>query len=178
MHFDPSPEEMQSAGQIWFPGHYDRIRWWVKEGESTLIRPSLSADAAEKMGLDGDVFWAEVGRLTREDGNRVFAEWIVGRPDLGLSVVSSKIEPAVDSYYRGLMRRTFPPSDRSVRDCLGSLADAVLEEFSSRSPGFVMLSTVDRAPVVDATSRELLEMLTRSENVCPMKKAVYSRNAE
>ncbi len=178
MHFDPSPEAMQSEGQYWIPGHYDRIRWWVKQGESVVVRPSLPADAAAGIGLDEDVFWAEVGRLESKVGNEVFAEWIVGRPDLEISVIAAKIEPAVDSYYRELVKRTFAPSDRTVRDSMGPMTDAMLKEFASISPGFTILSDGTKAPIVSSTSEELLALVNVSENVCPMKRSIYAKREQ
>ena len=62
----------------------------------------MSAAYSRNLGLDFDPFWTCVGRLEHGQGARLFAEWIVGRPDMGIAVTASKVEVALDAYYQRL----------------------------------------------------------------------------
>ena len=177
MSYDDSPEAMQRAGHIWFPADHNRIRWWVGEGRCTLVRPGLPAEAARDLGLDFDPFWTCLGRLEHGQGARLFAEWVVGRPDMGIAVTASKVEVALDAYYQRLEDWTpegwdSPLSERMGRDA----AEAVRLQFSSRSPTFAVLSDMEHQPVVDDMPSELTEAAETCENVLPMKRSVYYRS--
>lgn len=139
MNFDPSPESMGSREQIWFPSDYNRIRWWTMEGQYSIIRPPLGSDAAFALGLDRDVFWAQVGRLPAKLGNDLFAEWIVYRQDLGLAVTASKIEVAVDGYYERLLEDTMEPLPSTLKAAMG--IDAAAPSWIRSPPGSRDLSS-------------------------------------
>ena len=176
MSYDTSPEAMQRAGQIWFPGDHNRIRWWATEGKCTLVRPSLPPDASTRLGLDEDVFWTCVGCLDHGQGARLFAEWVVGRPDLGIAVTASKLEVALDEYYRRLAEWTPQGWDRTLAETAGAdEMEAVRLQFSSRPPTFTVLSETDRTPVADETPEELVAAAETCDNALPMKRSVYYR---
>lgn len=175
MNFDPSPESMGSREQIWFPSDYNRIRWWTKEGQYSIIRPPLGPDAAFALGLDRDVFWAQIGRLPAKLGNDLFAEWIVYRQDLGRAVTASKIEVAVDGYYERLLEDTMEPPTSTLKAAMGiDAAASVLDSFSSREPGFVILSDSGRAPVVSDMEESTLDLARSCDNIGPMKRSIFA----
>lgn len=177
MSYDTSPDAMQRAGQIWFPGDQNRIRWWVPEGQCTIVRPGLPPDASAKLGLDDDVFWTCVGHLDHGQGARIFAEWVVGRPDLGIAVTASILEVALDGYYRKLGEWTPEGWDGSLAEAMGAeMMDAIRQQFSSRSPAFTILSSNDRTPVADDMPEEMTAAADACENIHPMKKSVYFKS--
>ncbi len=174
MAFDPSPEAMAANGQMWYPGDHNRIRWWTPEGRCAVVRPSAPADESTSKGTDGDALWAYVGRLDRETSCRVFAEWIVSRPDLGLSVTATMIEVAVSEYYRRLGDAV--SGGVRVGDALGQRRMRELAgQFSSASPTFCILSDTGKAPVVVDVPEEVARLADSCDNVLPMKKSVYYR---
>lgn len=175
MNFDPSPESMSSRNQIWFPSDYNRIRWWAKEGQASIVRPPIRPDTAFRLGLDRDVFWAHVGHLPSKVGNEIFAEWIVFRTDLGRAVTASKIEVALNGYYEELLGSTEKPLPSSLKAAIGiEESTAVLESFSSRNPGFFILSDSDRAPVICDMDESALAMAKSCPNISPMKRSVFT----
>lgn len=175
MVFDSTSEAMQKNGQIWFPCDYARIRWWATEGRTAVVRPGVSPDRSKELGLDRDVFWAYVGHLDKTRIDRLFAEWVVGRPDLGIAVTASKLEVAVTGYY-DLLSSTDVGTGRPLGDSMseGEMR-AVRDQFSSRSPTFCILSGTDRAPFIYDTPDELSSSADTCENIGPMKRSVYSR---
>lgn len=174
MKFDPSPEAMGANGQIWFPTDYNRIRWWAVYGSSAVIRPALPASASSDLGLKDDVFWTYAAHLTREEGNSVYADWLVARPDLGLAVMASRLEVAVTSYYDRLLMNAPEPLEVPLRTAMGAeAARSMRDQFSSREPRFVLLSDTGRAPVVLGIDDDLERMVPVAENVLPMKRSVY-----
>lgn len=176
MTFDASPEAMQEGGLIWFPSDANRIRWWTREGQSVVVRPSVPADTgAEAYG--GDVLWSCVGRLDREQSNRIFAEWVVSRPDLGISITASKLEVVLKEYYRRLCASPLNGA-ASPAELLGEeAARDIVDQFSSAQPRFCILSGTDKAPVVENMDAVVAEAADGCENVLPMKRSVYARDA-
>ncbi len=174
MTFDASPEAMEEGGLIWFPSDANRIRWWTKEGQSVVVRPSVPADTgADTYGTD--VLWACVGRLEREQSDRLFAEWIVSRPDLGLSIIASKLEVVLKEYYRRLVDTSIDGKP-SLSEILGAeAARGIVDQFSSASPKYCILSGTDKAPIVEDIDGIVVEAADRCENVQPMKRIIYTR---
>lgn len=178
MSIDVSIQAMESSGQIWFPCDHSRIRWWVPEGSCAVVRPGLDPGLSGSLGFDTDVFWTCVGHLKAEQGNRLFAEWIVGRPDLGITVTASKLEVALDTYYERLESWIPEGWERTLADAVGRDAmRAARLQFSSRSPTFTVLSTVGKEPIVDRMPEELINCAESCENVGPMKRSVYAQRA-
>lgn len=179
MSFDTSPEAMESEGEIWFPGDHSRLRWWVTEGKCGLVRPGLDPSLHDSLGLDDDPFWACVGHLGNADANRLFAEWVVGRPDLGITVKAAKLETALDAFYDRLEQWIPEGWDRTLSDAVGrDVMRGARLQFASASPSFCILSTTERAPVTDRMPEELLAAAEVCENVLPMKKSVYYRHRD
>lgn len=176
MDFDSSPESMSSRGQIWFPSDYNRIRWWAKEGQMALIRPPLEPDTAFKLGLDRDVFWAQAGHLPSKLGNKLFAEWIVCREDLGIAVTASKIEVAVNGFYEALLEKNMDPLPSTLKASMGiDCTRSIIDSLSSRDPRFAILSDSGRAPVIFDMDEATLEMSEKCPNVGPMKRSVFAK---
>lgn len=178
MNFDPSPESMSNRNQIWFPGDYNRIRWWAKEGQASVVRPPIGPNEAFRLGLDRDVFWAQVGHLPSKLGNEIFAEWIVFREDLGRAVTASKIEVALNGYYEELLGSTMGPLLSSLKVAIGiDVSTSLLESFSSRNPGFFILSDSDRAPIICDMEESVLTMAKSCPNISPMKRSAFASRA-
>lgn len=176
MDFDPSPEKMSERGQIWFPADYDRIRWWTGYGKSAVVRPSLPPGASSDLGFERDVFWTEAAHLDRELGNAVYADWLVARPDLGVCVMASKLEVAATAYYDRLLAAPIGPSGATLKEVMGiEAARSLTGCFSSRTPGFAVLSDTGKAPIVTDTDERIAGLMGSAENVLPMKRAVYGR---
>lgn len=176
MAFDSDPEAMRANGQQWFPGDYSRIRWWAKEGSHVIVRPSVPEDESTRVGYATDVLWTNVGHLDHHVGNGIFAEWIVGRPDLGLNITATKLEIALDGYYSRLAETFCGGVDRSVSAAVGKdEMREIISQFSSREPRFCILSGEDRAPVVFPVDDRMNDTALACENINPMKRSVYSR---
>lgn len=174
MQFDPSPDAMTGNGQIWFPSDYYRIRWWTKFGQYVIVRPSVPESASRDLGLNGDALWAAVAHMDRAEGNSVYADWLVARPDLGVSVMASKLEVALNAYYDRLLVTVVEPLDAPLRTTMGVEAARSLKgQFSSAEPGFTILSDTGKAPVVFDMDDDLERVIPTTENVLPMKRAVY-----
>lgn len=174
MQFDSSPEAMTANGQIWFPADHYRIRWWAKFGQAVIVRPSLPADASSSLGLDGDAFWTWVAHMGREEGNMVYADWLVSRPDLGISVMASKEEVAVSSYYERLLDTAIGSQEGTLGSVMGVEASRRLKaQFSPMSPSFAILSDTGKAPIVFDMDDCLRSEIARADNVLPMKRSVY-----
>lgn len=175
MSFNVSPEAMTEAGEIWFPCDHSRIRWWVPEGGCALVRPGVDPGLSATLGFEDDVFWACVGHLDADSCKRLYAEWVVGRPDLGIVVSASKLEVALDTYYERLESWVPDGWDRTLADAVGrEQMRAVRSQFSSRNPQFCILSGNDKAPIIDSMPEELACCAESCENVGPMKRSVYA----
>lgn len=173
MEFNADPGIMEENGQIWFPCDYARIRWWATEGKCAIVRPGLPPSRSAELGFDRDVFWAYVGHLPKETCDRIFAEWVVGRPDLGIAVTASKLEVALNGYYE-LLGGTDLGAGSNLTDLMGQgEMRAAREQFSSRSPSFSILSTKERAPFVTGSPDGLSSIAETCENIGPMKKSIY-----
>lgn len=174
MQFDPSPEAMTGNGQIWFPSDYYRIRWWTDYGRYAIVRPSTPESASRDLGFDGDVFWTAVAHMDRAEGNSVYADWLVARPDLGVSVMASKLEVALTSYYDRLLATVIEPLDAPLRTVMGvEAARSMRDQFSSAQPRFAILSDTGKAPAIFDMDDDLERIIPTTENVLPMKRAVY-----
>lgn len=176
MEFDSSPEAMKRNGQIWFPGDYDRIRMWTGFGRTAVIRPALPPDAASELGYGNDIFWVAITHIDREEGNIVYADWMASRPDLGISVMASKMEVAVNGYFERLLRSAIPPKDITVKESMGTEnARGIMDQMSSRNTGYVLLSNTDRSPVSFETDSSITDLIESTDNILPFKRSVYDK---
>ncbi|MDO5862316.1 MAG: hypothetical protein Q4Q58_05965 [Thermoplasmata archaeon] len=179
MPFDSDPQTMRGNGQQWFAGDYARLRWWVKEGSYGIIRPNVPEDECTRVGYPSDILWTNVGHLDHKIGNGIFAEWIVGRADLGINITATKLEVALDGYYTRLGESFVGGVDKSVSSAIGrDEMKAILEQFSSRAPGFCILSDEGKAPIVFDIDDRMNDTALACENINPMKRSVFYRDRQ
>lgn len=177
MDFNPDPEAMAENGQQWFDSDYNRLRWWVGEGSYVVVRPDAPAGLCAEAGLDRDVLWTALGHLDHNVGNPIFAEWVVSRPDIGVSVTGTKLEVALNGFYDRLAESACAGSEGTVRDALGRDAmDGLKAQFSSRSPRFKVLSDMGKAPIVRPIDDAMNDVATACENINPMKRSVFYKD--